>query len=274
MTARKTVVVYVPMKTGTVRETMTPARGGIRVLVDGDRVVVQWYERGRRRIESFPNTAECRAEAKAYALGVAEQLAKGPLPTVERLTLRNLWERFSTAEFPHLRLKTQTNYRGHWQKWELFLSREFIAEDARLEHVEQLRAVLTRQGYAISQIHKIVTDIKMVYAWGFRRELLASNRLSLYRFKIAKDARPESPGEYTDDERELLIGAVSPQVSTEWRPWVAFMIANSQGARMNAILHLQLDDCELEGGNITWRARWDKNGRERTQWRAGPRTST
>lgn len=265
MTVRKTLVVYVPTKTGTVREVMKPTRGGIRVLVDGDRVVVQWYEGPRRRIESFPNTAECRAEARAYALGIAEEMAKGPRPVTERLTLRALWELYSTAEFPHLRTKTKRNYTGHWQKWELFLGKGFIAEDARLEHIDQLRAVLGRQGYAIGQVHKIVTDVKMVYAWGQRRELVAVNRLSLYRFKIAKDARPESPGEYTDEERELMIATLSPQLAEQWRPWVAMMIANSQGARMNAILHLQRDDLDLGAGAVTWRARWDKNGRERSQ---------
>lgn len=266
MTVRETLVVYVPTKTGTIRETKTPSRGGVRVLVDGERIVVQWYAHGARRVESFPDTQACRLEAKAFAQGVAETLGKGPRPaTPERLTLRHIWERYHTAEFPHLRAKTQRNYTAHWRKWELFLGKDFVAEDARLEHLEQLRADLTKQGFAIGQIHKIVTDVKMVHAWAQRRELLVGNRLSLYRFKVAKDARPVSPGEYADAEREALIATLDPQRAEHWRPWVAMMIANSQGARMNAILHLQRDDFDLETGEVVWRARWDKNGREHAQ---------
>jgi site-specific recombinase XerD len=267
MTQRKTLVTYIPTRVGTVRETNRPARGGVRVLIDGDRVKVQWPDpvTGLRRVESFPNTREDQAEAKAFALGIAETIARGPRSVAEELTLRNLWDRFEAAEFVHLREKTKKNYRANWLKWEVFLSKDAIAQDARVENLEALRASLTKQDYAIGQIHKTITDVKMVHAWGFRRELLSRNRLSLYRFKVGKDERPESPAEYSTEEREALIAACNPQHREHWRPWVAMMIANSQGSRMNAILHLQVPDVELSTGTVTWRARWDKNGRERTQ---------
>jgi len=192
----------------------------------------------------------------------AETIARGPQPVVQQLTLRALWEQYSAEAFVSLRAKTQKNYKRHWAKWELFLGKDFIAQDIRAGDVARFRAALTKQGHAVTQVHKCITDVKMVHAWGFGRELLATNRLTLYRFKTAKDERRESPGEYSDDERERLIAAVHPQKFTEWRPWAAFMIANSQGPRMNAILHLQWTDLDVELGQLVWRARWDKNGRE------------
>jgi len=264
VTTRKTIVTYIPTRVGTIRETNRPARGGVRVLIDGDRVKVQWKQDGRRRVESWPNTPEDQAEAKAYALGVAETIARGPRPVAQQLTLRELWDRFEAAEFVHLRPKTQKNYRAHWLKWELFLGKDAIAQDARIEDVDELRRRLGAQDFAISQRHKIITDVKMIHAWGFRRELLARNRLSLYRFKTSKDERPESPGEYTATEANAIMGTLKPQSAEQWRPWAAMMIAHGNGARMNAILHLTWNDLDLELGEIIWRARWDKNGRE---WR-------
>lgn len=107
--------------------------------------------------------------------------------------------------------------------------------------------------------------VKTVYNWGQRRELLGMNRLALYRFKVAKDLRREPPAEYTREEREAILQTLHPDRHTEWRAWAAVAIAAYQGARMRAILHVQWSDLDFEAAQITWRARWDKTGRERVQ---------
>jgi len=244
-----------------------PSRGGVRLLVErgGELVRVQWYDDGIRRVKSWPNTREGRTEAKAWARGFAEARTLGPRPTVLRLTLRDLWERYVEAEFPHLRPKTQTNYREHWSRWELFLGRDFTADEARLGDVDHFRAALERQDYALSQVHKAISVVKTVYNWAQRRELLGINRLALYRFKVAKDLRPEPPAEYTGKERQAILQALHPDRHTEWRPWAAVTIAAYQGARENAILHLRWEDIDFDRGEIAWQARWDKTGRERVQ---------
>ena len=190
-----------------------PSRGGVRVLVErgGELVRVQWYDDGIRRVKSWPNTREGRTEAKAWARGHFEARTLGPRPTVLRLTLRELWERYVEAEFPHLCPKTQTNYREHWSRWELFLRRDFTADEARLGDVDHFRAALERQDYALSQIHKAIGVVKTVYNRGQRRELLGMNRLALYRFKVAKDRRSESPAEYTHGERDAILQALRPR---------------------------------------------------------------
>jgi len=243
-----------------------PTKGRVRVFVErgGDLIRVQWYEQGRLRKKSWPNTPDGRAEAKAWAKGFAEARVLGPVLPHERLTLRAVWEKYVEAEFPHLRLKTQTLYTGYWRKWELFLGREFIAEDARLEHVDQLRNALRRQELAPGHVQRAIRLVKTVYSWAERRELLARNRLAGYRFRRAKDERDVPPPEYSVQERERLSTALSPHRSDQWRPWMAVKIAAHQGARMNAILHLQWADVDLDSRTIVWRARWDKTGRE---WR-------
>jgi integrase len=244
-----------------------PRRGRVRVLLDtgGELVRVQWYDDGVRRVRSWSNTSEGRAEAKAWARGFAETRAVGPRPATPRLPLRELWNRYVEAEFPHLRPKTQSNYTEHWNRWELFLGRNFTAEEARLGDVDHFRAALERQNYALSQIHKGISVVKTVYNWAQRRELLGINRLALYRFKVAKDLRPEPPAEYTSEERQAILDALHHDRHTEWRPWAAVTIAAYQGARENAILHLQWEDIDFDRGEIAWRARWDKTGRERVQ---------
>ncbi len=241
-----------------------PARSHVRVFVErgGELIRVQWYEQGRLRKQSWSNTPEGRAEAKAWAKGFAEARVLGPVRQRERLTLRALWEKYAEAEFPHLRPKTVTLYTGYWRKWELFLGRECIAEDARLEHLDQLRNALGRQGIAVGHVQRAIRLVKTVYFWAEHRDHLARNRLAGYRFKRAKDERAVPPAEYSAEERQRLTAALSPHRADQWRPWVAIRIAGHQGPRMNAILHLQWADADLEARTIVWRARWDKTGRE------------
>src|SRR5262249_50742135 len=82
--------------------------------------------------------------------------------------------------------------------------------------------------------------------------------------------------EYRSDEFRAILAALDPCRATQWRAWVALAICGFQGARQNAVLHLQPGDVELghaeftrDGprwvmGTITWRAQWDKNGETRT----------
>ncbi len=243
-----------------------PARGGVRVLDDtrAGYIRVQWYELGERRVKSWARTLEGKAEAIAWAQGFTETRFGRPI-TLEHLTLRALWDRYTAAEFPQLRPRTRELYGEHWRRWELFLGRAFVGEDARQETIDRFRARLTVLGLAVGHQQRIVRTVKTVYAWADSRELLARNRLAGYRFKIAKELRPEPPPAYTREEVERIIAELNPQHAGEWRPWCILVLAAYQGARVRAILHLTVQDVDLVRGTISWRAKYDKTGQERIQ---------
>jgi integrase len=243
----------------------------VRVYLEGHLVRVRWRVNGVRKHQSWPDTPENRAEAKAFAQGVLDQLRHPEGPPKPRLTLRELWDKYSEAEFPALRPKSQDRYLERWTKWERFLGRGFIAEDATQENVDQYRTARVELGIAINQVAEEVKMVKMVYGWGQRRRLINRNDIALYRFKIAKEDRRESPAEYRMADFTRILPRFNPKVWGQWRPWALLTLLGYQGVRTNAARHLQWPDVDLEEGFLTWRARWDKLGKE---WRQPLREPT
>jgi integrase len=226
-------------------------------------VLVQWSEQGKRRVKAWPRTPAGKTDATAWAQGFAERRGQ-PAPAA-KVTLREMWTRYADVEFPHLRRRTHQLYTEHWNRWELFNGRDTIAEDTRRESMDRFVATLTTLKLAVTHQQRIVRDIKTVYAWAESRELISRNRLAGYRLKAAKEARRERPAEYRRGDVEKILAQLSPQKRTEWRAWAALTLAAFQGARERAILHLTWRDVDLERGRLTWRAAYDKQGREWTQ---------
>lgn len=234
----------------------------VRVFIQGDLVRVRWRVNGVRKHQSWANTPENRATAKAFAVGIAEaRKHPGDRPKL-RLTLRELWDRYQEAEFPSLRPKSQERYLERWRKWERFLGRDFIAEATTQENVDQYRTARAEYGIVVNQIAEEVKLAKTVYAWGQRRRLLGQNDLALYRFKVAKEDRRESPAEYRMDDFTRILERLNPGEWGQWRPWGLLTLLGYQGVRTNAARHLQWADVDLEAGVLTWRAKYDKIGKE------------
>lgn len=223
----------------------------------------QWRVKGKIAVRSWPDTPEGRREAKAFAETLATELrspAKAP-----PITLTELWARYVDAEFEALRPKTRVNYRLHWRAWSLFAHEDTRAEAVSRETLDEFRKALKGRGIAISQIRKHVELIKRVYRFGVDRELLPPVRLLDYQVKAAKDEKTQATAEYRGEDARKIIAALSSTKSTEWRAWLFTTIAHFTGARTNAILHLTWDDVDFESALVTWRARWDKVGKERRQ---------
>lgn len=228
-------------------------------------VRVQWKESRQAGIEtqSRPDTPENRAELRAWADGLWKRLQLGDVAAPEPLTLRDLWQRYSLAEFPHLRPRSRTLYHENYRRWAVMFGWEFVAERTTPEMADEFRAALSAQGLAITTIKKSIDDVKRVFSWAESRDLLQRNRLRLYRFKVAKEERPIPPAEYRGEEFEAILAQLAPTDGRQWRAWVALTLCAMQGARQNAVLHLTLDDVDAE--RIHWRARWDKLGRDWVQ---------
>ena len=251
----------------TARQTLAhygPLRGGVRVLMDpwSDRIIVQWYEQGRRRVKWWGKDKKARRSAIAWA----EAFANGKIVGQKslRLSLRHVWERYKRAMFKTLRPRTRQLYEEHWARWASFNGRHFIAEDATLETVDRFRDRLTRDGLAPGHQQRILRDVKTVYAWADSREIIGRNRLASYRFRIAKESRRAKPAAYTRGEAERLIRQFNPQKAEQWRPWGVLVFAAYQGRRQRSILHLRWDDVDWKRARVRWVAKYDKNGEE--QW--------
>ena len=124
-----------------------PSGNRVRVYVEtgGSYVRVQWFTDEVKHKKAWPNTPAGRAQAEAWAAEFAEaRTLRGTRRAQARVTTRQLWERFRDSEFSHLRKKTCDNYIDHWTRWELFVGREFIAEDAKLADVASFRARVER----------------------------------------------------------------------------------------------------------------------------------
>lgn len=238
----------------------------VRVFTDAahELVRVQWRSKGERKTKSWPNTRDGVRDAKAWARAFAENRN---LPTASRraLTLREIWERYSTAEFPHLRPRTQENYAERWTEWERFVGRHFAAEDTTMEMIDDFRRSRAKAHLAVNQTGEAIKIVKLVYRWAERRELLARNRVGLYRFKVAKEDRSVPVAEYNPADYPKLLAQFDPRSSRSWRAWVLTVLCGTQGMRINAALHLRWPDVDFEANTVAWSAAYDKMGQGRVQ---------
>lgn len=239
-----------------------PKRRTVRVFLEGDLCRVQWREHGRLMTKSWPDTTAGRQEARAWARGFADARESAGTAKKPRTTLRGLWEAYSAAEFPHLRERTQRIYAECWQHFELRFGRTMLADDAKPEMFDLLRAELSRKGWKVNTIRMLTRSVKTVFAFGERRELIARNRLASWRFKLAKEDRPTSPAEYRREDFDRLLAELNPEKRTQWRAHVVLALVGFQGVRQKAALHLQWSDVDLDEKRIRWRAKWDKMGRD------------
>jgi integrase len=227
------------------------------------RVCVFWIRAGQRHLETWPDTPQHRRLARQFAKGVLEGWDQATTRTT--LTVRDLWDAYEAAEFPRLRPNSQRLYRDGWRRFELFVGQAFPAEDVTPKMLAELRQALEQVHLALNTIRQVIRIAKTVYAWGERLELVRRNRLHLFRFTVGKDERPVPPPEYTLDEVARLLAAFDPTRGDQWRPWVALAIASSQGTRQHAVVHLEDRDLDPTTGRITWRAAWDKTGKDWSQ---------
>jgi integrase len=154
-------------------------------------------------------------------------------------------------------------YREAWRRWEVFVGAESIAEDLGSVTVGEWRASLAK--LAPNTFHRAMGTVKTVYAWAYRAHLIGRNDVREYRHKVAKEKVRPRPAEYRQDEFKALLLQFPLEGTTTWRPHLALTLCGYQGVRQNAVLHLRWEDVDLDAATITWRARWDKVGREWSQ---------
>lgn len=240
--------------------------GYVRVFVEGELVRVLWTEAGKRRMESWPATGRGKADAKAFAEGTHERLTRAPASPdapPAPLTLRELWDRYTAAEFDHLRPRSAALYRDAWRKWETFAGRNTPAHLVTPERLDEFKASMRALGIVPGQVRRVLALVKRVYRWAIvERRLLAPSLVivSEYRYRVSRDERPAEIAEYTAEEAAAILAALSPRKGTEWRAWALTALIRYTGRRQNAALRLTWADVDLEAGVIRWPAATDKQG--------------
>jgi integrase len=145
-----------------------------------------------------------------------------------------------------------------------------VAEDLGVDSLAGLRAALEKQGLAVNTIARIVRGVKVVYNWGEAHELIARNKVHRYRFKVGKDKKPGKVAEYRKEDFLALCAAL-PLDGRNWRAGGIVRLCGLQGVRQGAVRHLRWEDVSLATMTVTWRAKWDKLGRE---WKQPLRTES
>lgn len=238
-------------------------RAQVRGFTENGLVRVQWRVRGLVRSKSWPDSQANRRLARAFAEGVV--LERNAPKEVAPLTLRGMWEKYVAAEFPHLRPRTKEIYTEYWRRWENMWGAHFPAEDTTLDMVFEMRNAMAKLKLSVTTTRETIKTVQRVYSWAERNEHIVRNKPRLYRFRVAKEERPEGRAEFRAHEFKALLDALDPANGLEWRPYVALAICGFQGVRQNAALHLQWADVDFGTATITWRSEWDKMGREWTQ---------
>lgn len=247
-----------------------------RELVDGVSVVrVQWKE-PTRKTRTFDDTRAGIASAKAYARGVHDRLGAPPSEarTFAPVTLRDLFRRYIAAQEIDWRDATAIGKQNHWRLLELHVGKDKPAATLTKENLDALKKTLINskprggeRKKSINQIRATLNTIVAVYKWAIDAEVIAPTKLITYRAKFAKNLAGQvvKTAEYSQEERDRVTAAMSPDDSRMWRVWALTVLFRYCGPRKNAALNLQWPDVDFVNDRIRWAPETDKRGRERFQ---------
>ena len=201
------------------------------------RYVVQWGPSGARQQDSWPATPAGKTEAETFFKAFGDEAAKGP--EAASLTVRGLWLTYLEAEAEHLRPRSRLLYAESWTKWEQFIGPETRADAVTLLQIATFRKQLDAQGLATATVKSIITNVRVVYNFAERSELIARNRWHLFQYKIAKERRTKPRAEYRSEEFLAIWRALDPTLRGQWRAWVAVGLLGIYGNRQGELLQLQ-----------------------------------
>ncbi len=202
------------------------------------RYVVQWGPKTARQQESFPATKEGKLEAEGFLKGFNAE-AKTPDEPRAPLSVRELWQEYLTAEAQHLRPNTLRLYRDAWRTFEQFITPSFIAQDLTIKQIAEYRKTLDDRGLATATVKDAIRNVRIVFNFGERMELIAKNKWHLFVHKVAKEKRTKPRAEYRAEEFLAIWAALNPERGGQWRAWVAVGLLGIYGNRQNELLNLR-----------------------------------
>lgn len=246
-----------------------------------------WVEGTGRTQASLGTTS--RVEARDLAEQFYTALVRGELPAASvKLTLGELWDRY-TQDNPAYRSVTQKSREAQNASAGLLLEalgRNTAVEDLTLFDVElfterRRKGTLRPSGRKIRAVgaRTVAADLQTLRAmvrWGCRVRgmngawLVKDNPLR--GMKLPREENPKRPVATYDrfqrvQEAIRALTETAPQRrgKVRWtRLELALVLVEATGARIGAIRGLRWSDITYSPDRISWRAEFDKRGRDRT----------
>jgi integrase len=229
------------------------------------RLFLEWRSGGQRQSIALVtrDTAEAKRKADELAAKLGKPNAEGP----DRLTLVALFDNY---------LRERTPQKGKSQQYHDRRAARFCCEiigshrvvstlthrDVALFVAERRRRGDQRAGQAFGKPVRArvpehdVRCLRAVCRWAVGAGLIARNPLEGIR--VESERNPRRPV-LTAPEFEALAkpaGEVNPSFL------LALILTHQTGHRIGAVSQLSWEDLDLESGTVTWRAEFDKMGRE------------
>lgn len=232
-----------------------------------ERFLVERYIAGRprRRVFSYKGGSKpaARREAAAYAAELSTAISARGANAADRAiaTTSALYDRYTTAVGGSWRPATHLSQRHRWRHWEAFYKPGTPPDHVDEDVLDDFLKALRKSGISPNQIRQTFACLRAVYRMGLRRGWVKATAPVTYELRLGKDERAAEPEEYSPVEFWRIVQAMDPHSDADWRCLVAFLLAGSQGARINSIRHLRWEDVNLESGEITWPAEWMKQGK-------------
>lgn len=232
-----------------------------------DLVRCEWRANGKRKTESLPDSRDNRRTMRAFAAGTAKRLALKGADEDQRLTMRELGERYVAAHpvGESWRPKTLKTWQQRWRVWVAFVTHERLIDTVTAETLDEFRAALRKQDFAVNQIANHVQMVKSVYRFARERRYLAENPIAEYRMNLSRDQRRLEVPEWTNEECAAILAQLSPKHGRQWRAYVAIQLDALLGGRSAALLGLEWRDVDMDRRTIRWRPELDKLARDREQ---------
>lgn len=236
---------------------------------------VEWKEPKRVTRGGWDDTRAGIAAAQAYGKGKHDALkSRGAEKRFAPVTVRGLFARYVDANEADWRPATLIGKQNHWRLLELFVGRNVDATTVTPETLARLKKSLIQSRpkdggrlKSINQVRATLNTVVAVYRWAIDADVLPPSKLVNYTVKFAKDLKKQviTTEEYTPEERERIVGAMSPLDSRNWRVWALTELFRFCGPRKNAALSLEWPNVDFDGNRILWAAETDKQGEERWQ---------
>ena len=162
------------------------------------RYVVQWGPKGKREQESWPYTKAGKSEAEAFfkAFEAEASAANEPDAAPQRFTVREIWAAYLDDQARHLRPNTLRLYRDAWNRWEQFVKSDSIAEDLTILTIQNYRKALDDLSLSTATVQDAIRNVRIVYNWAERTEMIRVNKWHLFIYKVHKDKRTKPRAEY------------------------------------------------------------------------------